>query len=48
MPNKTIYVRDERLWLQAKLLADSKGMSMSQLIQKIIADYVERKERELK
>lgn len=31
---RTIYVKDERLWAEAKTLADSMGVSMSHLIER--------------
>jgi hypothetical protein len=44
MPNKTIYVKDELLWEQAKKFAGETGLSG--LLAEALKEYVERKERE--
>jgi len=38
--NKTIYVRDERLWNKAVKLAEDKGLSMSELIAKALDEFM--------
>src|SRR5437667_12348478 len=46
MPNKTIYVKDEKMWELAKKLAGKEGLSS--VISEAIADYVSRRRREEK
>lgn len=45
MPNKTIYVRDGKLWAKARQLADNGGLS--NVIHKLLVGWVRQREAEM-
>jgi hypothetical protein len=48
VPNKTIYIKDEKMWLKAKELAAADGMSISALIDKLLREYLKEGQQRIK